>query len=122
MAHRPTRDHSPDPRGEGEQQPWTEADGELARIVWRKCSANAKKLFSILIDNEGRSYSGEELAALVDIPNGKHGDTGVLAWPGRHCFAVGRTWMWSWEYPGGDVSVYWLNPVVAGLFRAARDS
>jgi len=37
-----------------------------------------------------KKFSGEDLAEALDIPNGKYGTAGVLAWPGRYSFAVGR--------------------------------
>jgi hypothetical protein len=117
-------DVSPVPIGDPspeEKAPWTAEDVELARLVWKKFSDPAKGLFSILIDSPETSFSGDELAQRVGIPNGKHGVAGVLAWPGRHSFAVGRTWPWSWSYPDGGNAVYWLTDEVAALFRQARD-
>jgi hypothetical protein len=75
-----------------------------------------------LIDAPGERFGGDELAARVGIPNGKHGVAGVLAWPGRYAFAVGRRQPWSWAYPieGGN-AVYWFADDVAELFRQARD-
>jgi hypothetical protein len=104
-----------------EKEPWTSADVELARQVWKKLSEPAKAMFSILIDSPDTSFGGDELAERVGIPNGKHGVAGVLAWPGRHSFAVGRTWPWSWSYPEGGNAVYWFSPEVAEIFRRARD-
>jgi hypothetical protein len=108
--------------GGGEHLPWSETDGELAAEVWDKFSDAAKRLFSTLIDEPSRRFSGDELAEILDIPNGKHGVAGVLAWPGRHSFKVNREWPWKWSYPeDGAPVVYWLKPEVASLFREARD-
>lgn len=110
------------PQGEAGHLPWTDADGALAAIVWDKFSDTAKGLFSTLVDNPGQRYSGEELAEILRISKGKHGVAGVLAWPGRHCFAVNRTWPWSWSYlEEGAPAVYWFTPEVAKLFREARE-
>ena len=106
--------------GEG-KAPWTPADTELAASVWLKFSETAKCLFSMLIDNPERRFGGDELAEILNIPNGKHGVAGVLAWPGRHCFAVRRTWPWSWAYPHDGTAVYWFTQENADLFREARE-
>ena len=101
---------------------WTEADGDVAREVWNKLSSAAKRLFSTLIDNPETPFSGEELAEILGLPNGKHGVAGVLAWPGRHCAGVNRRWFWDWDYPDGEVAVYWLSRGNAALFEEARSS
>lgn len=112
----------PEGANDGAHAPWSEADGELAAAVWGKFSDTAKGLFSTFIDSPESRFSGDELSELLNIPNGKHGVAGVLAWPGRHCFAVDRTWPWSWEYPEEGVpAVYWFTNEIAALFRQARD-
>jgi hypothetical protein len=111
-----------EPSSDERHAPWTKEDDELAALVWDKFSETAKSLFSVLIDNPEKRFSGDELAELLSISNGKHGVAGVLAWPGRHCFAFGRTWPWSWDYPAeGAPAVYWFTEDVAALFRKARD-
>lgn len=110
------------PQDDAEHLPWTDADSALAVIVWDKLSDTAKGLFSTLIDNPEQRFSGDELSQMLGISKGKHGVAGVLAWPGRHCFAVNRTWPWSWSYSQeGAPAVYWFTPEVAQLFRDARD-
>lgn len=99
----------------------TDDDVPLAHDVWEKLSPNAKALFSRLMDNPGQTISGEVLAAELGIPNGKYGIAGVLAWPGRHCAAVNRIPLWSWEYgPVGGSADYWMKKEVADLFRRVR--
>ncbi|WP_201778158.1 DUF6416 domain-containing protein [Mycolicibacterium chubuense] len=100
---------------------WSSVDEELAAEVWGRLSEPAKRLFSILIDNPGQRFSGQDLADLLDISNGKHGVAGLLGWPGRHCHAVNREWLWSFAYPDGELAEYWLTPENADLFRGARD-
>jgi Family of unknown function (DUF6416) len=48
---------------------------------------------------------------------------GVLAWPTRHCAAVGRPLLCRYEEPmTPDVSgTYRIDEAVAGLFRAVRE-
>jgi hypothetical protein len=118
----PPVDASQEASGGEPHAPWSEADGDLAALVWDKFSETAKSLFSTLIDSPETRFSGDELSEMLGIPNGKHGVAGVLAWPGRHCFAVGRTWPWSWDYPvEGAPAVYWFTAEMATLFREARD-
>jgi len=102
---------------------WSNTDDDLplASEVWGKLSSNAAALFSRLIDSPGHRVSGEDLAADLGIPNGKYGIAGVLAWPGRHCAAVRRLPLWSWEYgPVGGSADYWVEEDVAALFRKVR--
>lgn len=106
-----------------EEEGWTNADDDvpLARVVWQKLSPRAAAMFSLLMDHPGHKISGDDLAATLDIPNGKYGIAGVLAWPGRHCAAVNRLPLWQWEYgpPGGSAS-YWVDQEVADLFKRVR--
>ena len=78
-------------------------------------------MFSVLMDNTGRKVSGEDLASMLGIPNGKYGIAGVLAWPGRHCATVGRLPLWEWEDgPVGGSANYWAEQEVAELFKRVR--
>ena len=102
---------------------WTnsEEDVALARLVWGKLSPRAKALFSLLMDNPGVKVSGEELADTLDIPNGKYGVAGVLAWPGRHSAAVNRTLPCKYEDgPVGGSASYWMESDIAELFQEVR--
>lgn len=102
---------------------WTNSDGDLvlARLVWEKFSPRAKAVFSLLMDRPGHKVSGEDLAATLEIPNGKSGVAGVLAWPARHCATVGMAGPWWWEYTAeGDGAYYWMEPEVADLFKKAQ--
>ncbi|WP_018787619.1 DUF6416 domain-containing protein [Micromonospora sp. CNB394] len=100
---------------------WTQADVDLARTVWGRFSDNAKALFSTLIDQPGREFDGDDLAESLNIPNGRHGVAGVLAWPSRHCAAAGRNYCWLWSSREGGPVVYWMTDELAGLFRQARE-
>lgn len=66
-----------------ELRPWNPSeDQELAVELWGKLSVNARRMLSYLIDHPGRIY-GDELAEALEIPHGRYGIAGVLAWPGR---------------------------------------
>jgi len=107
--------------GSADHLHWSSDDVELAATVWGKFSNVAKALFSVLIDNPEVKFSGEDLAGKLGLAKGKHGVAGVLAWPGRHCFAVNRVLPWSWEYPvENEPAVYWFTTEMADLFRRAR--
>ncbi|WP_067830541.1 DUF6416 domain-containing protein [Actinomadura kijaniata] len=101
---------------------WTAADVDLAEEVWEKFSGTAKTLFSVLIDEPERRFTGDELARMLHIEKGRHGIAGVLGWPGRHCAAVGRHYCWYWEHgDDGAPVMYWMTDEVAGLFGRVRD-
>ena len=100
----------------------SEEDLALARLVWKKLSPRAVAFFSALMAEPGRRMSGEELADGLEIPNGKYGIAGVLAWPGRFCAAVNRTLPCRYEAgPAGTSASYWMEPEVAQLFARVRD-
>lgn len=121
------RDAMPQPTSSGSEdakgrQPWSDADAALAAKLWDKFSDPAKALFSKLIDEPDRQFNGEELAEMLDIPNGHSGVAGVLAWPGKYCKKENRELLWKWAYPvEGEPVVYWVEPEVAALLREARD-
>lgn len=105
------------------RQPWGEADVALAAKLWSKFSDPAKTLFSKLIDEPDRQFTGEELAEMLNIPNGHSGVAGVLAWPGKYCKKENRELLWKWAYPVEDEPVvYWMTPEMAALLREARGS
>lgn len=100
----------------------TDSDLEDAVLLWDKFSTNARAMFSLLIDNAGKKFTGEQIAEAANIPNGAHGVAGVLAWPGRHGYAIGRGLPSSWrEDPETLESFYWMSEERASLFRAARE-
>jgi Family of unknown function (DUF6416) len=108
--------------GDDGRQPWSEADVALVAKLWEKFSDPAKAMFSKLIDEPDRRFTGEELAEMLNIPNGQSGVAGVLAWPGKYCKYEGRKRLWEWRYPAdGESVVYWIAPEVAALLRQARD-
>ncbi|CAN5611022.1 hypothetical protein BH09ACT7_BH09ACT7_23510 [soil metagenome] len=113
---------SPASENIGGRQPWLDTDAALAAELWDKFSDAAKALFSKLIDEPDRQFNGEELAGMLNIPNGHSGVAGVLAWPGKYCKQESRELLWKWTYPvEGEPVVYWMTPEVAALFRKARD-
>jgi hypothetical protein len=102
---------------------WTQSDDDLAlaRAVWGKFSPRAQAFFALLMDHAGHKMSAENLAATLDIPHGKAGVAGVLAWPARHCAAVNKTVPWQWEEGSeGGGALYWVETKVAIVFRKVR--
>ena len=101
----------------------TKEDEELARAFWAKLSDRAKSLFSTLMDAPEKKFSGEDLAEALEIPNGKYGTAGVLAWPGRYSSAVGRFLPCNYENgPFGAGASYSMTTEVAELFHKVRDN
>jgi hypothetical protein len=102
---------------------WTDSpeDLALARVVWEKLSPRANAIFSLLMDHPARKVSAEDLASACDIPHGKYGVAGALAWPGRHCAAVNRNLPLRWKEGSDDSGgIYWVEREVADLFRKVR--
>lgn len=99
----------------------TEEDYADAETLWKKYSPNARAMFSLLIDNPDKDFTGDEIAKAVGIPNGAHGVAGVLAWPGRHGAPLRRWLPTSWrEDPETLDSYYWMPKERAELFKVVR--
>lgn len=96
-----------------------DSDFESAREVWRKFSPRAQAVFSLLIDNAGLAVTGEDIASKLDIPNGKRGVAGIVAWPARHCADAGYVPLFRCEDADGG---YWMDPDAADLFARVRDA
>ena len=100
----------------------TQDDEALAKVVWGKLSQRAKDMFTLLMDNPDKKFGGEALAEQLDIPNGKYGVAGVLAWPGRHSYAVNRYLPIRYEEgQDGELGSYWMTSEVAALFGKVRN-
>lgn len=118
------RSEAPETSKPPQLTPWgaSEQDYADAELLWKKYSPNARKMFSLMIDDPDTKYTGEQIAQACGIPNGAHGVAGVLAWPGRHGAAIGR-WMptdWAEDEDAGT-SYYWIPADRASMFRAVRD-
>lgn len=109
---------------QGDLRPWGDTDEELtdAAALWKKYSPRARAMFSLLIDNPGKEFTGEQIAEAADIPHGAHGVAGVLAWPGRYGNAVGRGLPSDWrEDPETGEGYYGMSEERAALFQSARE-
>ena len=107
-------------------RPWggdVDSDLDDAAFLWAKFSARARSLFSLLMDNPGKRFTGDEIADTLSIPNGAHGVAGVLAWPGRHGLAIGRNLPSSWHQddPDTNETSYSMSAERASLFKVARE-
>ena len=104
-------------------KPWGNTAEDLtdATTLWPKYSTAAKDFFSLLIDNPGREFTGDEIARAIGLHNGARGAAGVLAWPGRYGYAIRRGLPSLWhEAPETFIGHYYLTDERAELFRAAR--
>ncbi len=78
-------------------------------------------MFGLLMDTPDKEFSGEQIAEACDIPTGRSGVAGVLAWPGRHCLAIGRRLPTQWREDSTTFEgFYWMPADRAELFKAAR--
>jgi hypothetical protein len=107
-------DHRPAPTG------WTKQDDETAQWLYRKLAPPARELLDLLLDDPGRRWSGNELAAKLGLDKGAHGVAGILAWPGRYCRKLGKALPIATEKRDDGGTDYFLDPGTATLFAAAR--
>lgn len=101
--------------------PWFGGDDAheqmLAAEVWAKLSDRAKALFELLSREPGRKFSAKEIGDALEIPNGMYGVAGVLAWPARHCAAVGQLLPILYEEGSpGEGARYWMSEEAAESF------
>jgi hypothetical protein len=79
-------------------------------------------MFSLLLDNAPAEYTGDQIAVMCGIPNGRNGVAGALAWPGRHALQIGRRLPTQWrEDVDAGTSYYWIPLEVAEVFKTARE-
>lgn len=99
----------------------TAQDHADAVKLWKKYSPRARAVFSLLMDNPGKEFTGGQIAKEANIPNGSHGVAGVLAHPGRHGIKMGRGLPSHWrDDVDANASYYWMDDERADLFKAAR--
>ena len=104
-----------------DQVPWDPAvDLELATAAWAKFPERARAVFGTLLENPGRYFTGDELAELHDIPNGRSGVAGVLAHPGRQLKRIGRRHHFVYSTNDDGTGVYSMTTEMAELFGEAR--
>ena len=104
------------PRGRGRGR---EDDAEQAAWLYRKLAPPARELLDLLLEEPGKRFSGNEIAAQLRLENGAHGVAGILAWPGRYCRKLGRELPIATEGRDDGGTNYYLRPEVATLFAAA---
>jgi Family of unknown function (DUF6416) len=95
-------------------------DLHLAADAWNRFPDRAQSVLSTLIDNPDRRFWGEQLAELHEIPHGRAGLAGSLAWPGRILRGMGRPLPIESEPDSRGGSTYWMTPALARLFGQAR--
>lgn len=95
-------------------------DLDLAASAWSKFPDRAKAVFGTLLENPGRTFTGDELSALHNIPNGRSGVAGVLAHPGRQLKKIGRKHHFVYATNDAGEGVYSMTTEMAELFGQAR--
>lgn len=104
-----------------ERRDWDpETDQEIATTAWRSFPPRAQLVLNTLIDSPDRRFTGDELATLNEIPNGKYGLAGTFAWPGRQLRRFGRPLPMEVEQNPRGGSFYWMTPRMARLWARAR--
>src|SRR5882757_8689055 len=113
----------PHRRGYAEAEPWSADDPNAAKKaawLYHKLAPPARDLFDILIAAPDERFSGNDLAAKLDLDKGAHGVAGILAWPGRYSRKLQRDLpiLTAGREDGG--TDYYMEADVAQLFADAR--
>jgi len=116
--------------GDGHRGPeWEAGDSRLAVGFYRSLGGNARLIFDLLMDQPGEQVDADWLAA--QIPGPVRGGTsdqarqvvaGSLSQTGELAAPAGRRlpFYW-WKGRDGSASWYAMKPMVAALFRQARE-
>ncbi|MFI6522035.1 DUF6416 domain-containing protein [Spirillospora sp. NPDC050679] len=86
---------------------WSGGDEGITEVAWDRFSDTARALFSVLIDEPGREFSGDELAQRLDVREGRRGRPSLL-------LVLGYV-------DGKGTVVHWMTDEMAALFRKFRD-
>lgn len=123
LAHEDLQPRAALADGKPRMLPWgsSEQDYVDAERLWKKYSKSARAMFSLLIDNPDKRYTGDQIATEIGIKHGARGVAGLLAWPGRHGAKIGRGLPSEWGHDE-DTSEgsYWIPADRAEAFKAAR--
>jgi hypothetical protein len=106
----------------GEATAWSADDAGAATWLYGKLAPPARALFDLLIDAPGERRAGNEIAASLGLEKGAHGVAGILAWPGRYSRKLGRELPLATEGRDDGGTDYYMEPAVAEIFAAARES
>ena len=112
----------PHRRGYAESEPWSTDDANVTKKadwLYSKLAPPARELFDMLSSNPGERFSGNDIAAKLELDKGAHGVAGILAWPGRYSRKLSRDLpiVTAGREDGG--TDYYMEPGVAALFAAA---
>ena len=107
---------------------WGPGDGPRAAEFYRSLAGNARLIFDLLMDHPGEQMDSEWIAAQIrgrgrDGNGGQAGHVvaGSLRVTGGLAAAAGRRFpFYWWEAEDGSASFYAMKPLVAQLFRDAR--
>jgi hypothetical protein len=110
------------PRPHFEADTWSAQDVDEAAWLYSKLAPPARELFDVLIDAPGKRFSGNEIAARLQLDKGAHGVAGILAWPGRYSRKLRRELPISTEGRDDGGTDYYLDEEAAKLFAVARET
>lgn len=100
----------------GEAQAWTSEDTEEATWLLGKLAPPARALFDLLAGSPGERFSGNDIAARLQLDKGAHGVAGILAWPGRYSRKLDRELPILTEGREDGGTDYYMDPATAALF------
>lgn len=91
-------------------RPWdtTHSDRKLATQILMRLTPPAKRILEVLASSPGERFDGDQLAEKAQIPNGRSGVFGALAWPSRR-FAQFHRPLPVLVEPGKGGSLFWVE-------------
>ena len=105
------------------QQPkkWEPGDLDKAILVYAKLSHTARDIFEIFLDRPNKEISAEKVTKKARLKTGVHGLAGTLAWPGRHCYSVGREPFLTTRTDEDQGTFFSMTKEVAELLKQAKE-
>jgi len=107
---------------------WGPSDLRRDAVFYRSLAGNARLIFDLLMDHPGQQVDSDRLAAQISAPargqsaeTARQGVAGSLSATGELAASAGRRlpFYW-WKSRNGSASWYAMKPMVAALFREAR--
>ena len=105
------------------QQPrdWGPADLDKAILVYAKLTPAARDILNVFLDSKKTEIAAETVARKARLKTGIHGLAGTLAWPGRHCYAVGREPFLETRVDDDHGTFFRMTKAVSDLLAQARE-
>jgi hypothetical protein len=108
--------------GRNGHQEWTPADVDRARRYYLALDDKARRFHDFLMNRPGQPVDADTLIGELGLGPSRHSVSGILTKTGRLKDEADRRFpFYWWAGTSGDPSVYAMKPMVAEVFRRARD-